>query len=184
MKKKSPSVSSTFSFHHFKDIPLLQSCAYHLAGFEEEQQPIAFHSSQWCSPGKLSALNTWGNFTWTVAVCISSKETELLSREGSRELSHCTALQDLCFKKPKVTSKGRRELANKHKTCVQISLGLQGFSRQVPIFFFWEFIGKYMSVLCCIDSEQHSTAELQHIWNNCFGFDSIITLMRKVSCLY
>lgn len=50
--------------------------------------------------------------------------------------------------------------------------------------FFWGFIRDYISVLCCIDSEQHSRAELQHIWNNCFGFDSIITLMRKVSCLY
>lgn len=36
VKKDGPSVSSNFSSHLFKDIPLLGSCVYYLAGFEEE----------------------------------------------------------------------------------------------------------------------------------------------------
>lgn len=69
VKNNNPSVSSAFSSHLFKDIPLLGSCAHYLAGFEEERYPVPFHPSQWCSPAKLSAFKTWGNFTCTVAVC-------------------------------------------------------------------------------------------------------------------
>lgn len=68
VKKNGPPVSSTFSSHHFKGIPLLGPCAYYLAAFEEEQ-PISFHPS-W--DVKLSAFTTWGDFSQTVAVCSAS----------------------------------------------------------------------------------------------------------------
>ena len=46
VKKSVPSVSSTFSSCHFKDIYLLGSCGYYLAVSEEHQYPIDIHPSQ------------------------------------------------------------------------------------------------------------------------------------------
>lgn len=47
-----------------------------------------------------------------------------------------------------------------------------------------EFIHKNVSAICCLDSEEHSRPELLHIWNDCFGFDSVITFLIKESRLY
>lgn len=124
---------SIFSSHHFKGIPLLGSCAYYLVGFEEEQQPIFFHPSQ-----DVFLPNCLHSAPEETLPEVLQFALHLLQRDriipgaGSRKLSCCKALQDLCLKEPKVTSKGRRELANKHKTSVQMSWCLQGFSRQPP----------------------------------------------------
>jgi len=52
-EKSVPSVSSTFSSCHFKDIYLLRSCGNHVAISEEQQYPIDIRPSQWCSPAKV-----------------------------------------------------------------------------------------------------------------------------------
>lgn len=114
-------------------------------------------------------------------LCIFSKETELYLEQAAGNL-----LQGPPGSLPQGT-KGDQQ--RKKGTCKQTQNFCPNVLMPTRILqaaskFFWEFIGKYISVLRCIDSEQHTRAELQHIWNNCLGFDSIITLMRKVSCLY
>jgi len=109
--------------------------------------------------------------TWRGRIIKQSKQQEAFPAART-----CT---DLCLKKPKVTTTGRMELAKKCTMPAQMAPILQSFAGQASNVF-WEFIHKYVSVLCCIDSAQHSRAELQHIWNDCLDFDSIITVMRKL----
>lgn len=114
-----------------------------------------FPSLAGCFPAKLTAFSTWGNFTWSVAVCSASspkRQNYTWSRQQETFLLHGP---------PGSLSQGTKgDQQRKKGTCKQTQNFCPNVLMPTRILqaaskFFWEFVSKYISVLHCIDSEQN-----------------------------